>query len=1078
MCKRIFLAQTVAVSIFCSIFIFACTAEKQNPGAPLNLRCEYQQNPLGIDILTPRLSWQVNDSRRGAVQTAYQILVASNGDLLKADQADIWDSGQIHSEQSVQVSYNGPALESQKRYFWKVRTWDATGVASPYSKTAWWEMGLLKPADWQAKWIGKTLVLKAPEKEPWPWGYWIWHPTEIGIDKPVYFRKKFTIPAKKIIKSALIRTTADNYFTAFVNGEEIGSGIRWSEVYEFEVAAHLKSGENIVAISAANNRGDVCGLIFSLKIEFTDETSLVINSDQSWKTAERKKSGWMKFKFIDKKWLPVRVIEEYGGPQWGKIDPTDVYNPPRSVYVRNEFTAKKDIRRARAYVTGLGSYIMYINGQRVGNDIFTPGWTEYPTRIQYQTYDVTSRLQVGENAVGAVLGNMWWSGGLGWMGSYYYSEGPLRFLLQLVIDYQDGSREIIVTDPSWKTHDSPILDNHIYHGETYDARLELPGWNQPGFDGSNWEPVMVLEKDQARLVAQQSPPIQITQELAPQSITEPDSGVYVFDLGQNMVGWVRLQVAGPAGTPVTLRFAEVLKTDGNIYVENLRGARATDIYILKGQGTEIWEPHFTYHGFRYVEITGYPGEPGKDALIGRVFHSTTPSSGTFACSNELLNQIQQNINWGLRGNLMSVPTDCPQRDERLGWMGDAQIFAPTACYNRNMARFFSKWMRDIIDCQEADGAVYDVNPAIVVGGPAKPGWGDAVVIIPWVVYQFYGDKRIIEENYDGMAAWVNFMQQRSPNHLYEQDGYGDWVAVEKSPAKPIGAAYFYYSTQLLSKMAAIIGKTEDAEHYDALASDIVAAFNAKYLDQTTNEYEGATQTANLLPLAFGITPSDLKIVVGANIVKNVQAHDNHLTTGFLGTPYLLPILSQLGQHELAYQLAVEKTYPSWGYMVEKGATTIWELWNSDTEGPGMNSRNHFALGSVGEWYYGYLAGIRPDPDFPGFKQTIIAPQPVADLTWAEAALETVYGLVKCRWENALEKFLLDVDIPANTRALVHLPKFIDSLPTVLENGQFIMRAGEFLKTVGGIEFVGVENDVVILKVSAGSYHFEIRSGIY
>jgi len=989
---------------FLIIFV-SCQEKYQEFSAPINLRCEYQSSPLGIDVLQPRLSWYVNDNRRGAIQSAYQIIVARSGEILEEDVGDVWDSGKVISDQSVHVPYQGPALESRQRYYWKVRTWDNNGEPSPYSETAWWEMGILSQEEWQAKWVGKA-IKKKEIKPTWPWGFWIWHLHEKGIDIPVFFRKTFKVQEGKAITNAVIRTTADNYFTAYINGREVGNGSAWTEVYEFNVKPYITSVENIIAVRAANNLGDICGMICSLKIEFEDGTFVVINSDKSWKTSAVSQEDWEQIDFNDADWSEVHVIEKYGGSQWGKIDPWDIYIPPRSVYVRKEFEIQKKIERARAYVTGLGNYILHINGQRVGKDVFTPGWTDYPQRIQYQTYDVTSLMKQGTNALGALLGNMWWSSGLGWRGSVVYSEGPLRFMMQLVIDYTDDSMDVFITDNTWKTHDSPLVENSLYHGETYDARLEMPGWDEAEFDDVGWETVLLVERSKARLVAQQGPTIQIIKEIKPVKITEVDSGIFVFNMGQNMVGWGRLNVSGTAGTTVRLRFAEVLQDNGHIYTKNLRGAKATDTYILKGQGKESWEPNFTYHGFRYVEVSGYPGTPGLEAITGKVVHSAVPEIGHFACSNDLLNKIQKNITWGQRGNMHSVPTDCPQRDERLGWMGDAQIFAPTASYNMNMARFFSKWMRDIIDCQDADGAVHDVNPAIVVQGPAKPGWGDAVIVIPWVVYNFYGDKRIIEENYDGMAAWVAYMQEHSKGLLYERSGYGDWIAVVESPKEPIGAAYFYYCAKLMAKMAFVVDKSEDSQKYNQLAQKIAAAFNEKFLDKTTNQYQGATQTANLLPLMFGITPDEFKRPVAENIIKDVVGRNNHPSTGFLGTAYLLPALSTYDKHDLAYQVATQKSYPSWGYMVENEATTIWELWNSDSKGPEMNSRNHFALGSIGEWFYGWLTGIQSDPQHPGFKRIIIAPKPSGDLSWVSGGIETMYGPVESRWE---------IELVSNTR---------------------------------------------------------------
>ncbi|TFG95989.1 MAG: alpha-L-rhamnosidase, partial [Calditrichales bacterium] len=545
-------------------------------------------------------------------------------------------------------------------------------------------------------------------------------------------------------------------------------------------------------------------------------------------------------------------------------------------------------------------------------------------------------------------------------------------------------------------------------------------------------------------------------------------------MGQNMVGWVRLRAQGPSGTKVVLRFAETLKADGTIYTDNLRRARATDTYILKGNNEENWEPKFTYHGFRYVEISGFPGVPSKDAILGKVVHSAAPPTIAFNCSNELINRIQKNIVWGQRGNMHSVPTDCPQRDERLGWMGDAQIFAPTASYNMNMARFWRKWVRDIADCQEEDGSVHDVNPAIVVRGPAKPGWGDAVVAVPWVTYHFYGDKRIIEENFDAMAGWVRYMENNSKDYLYERTGYGDWISVVPSPKEPIGAAYFYYSTKLLSEMAGIIGRNDDQIKYLHLSEKIAAAFQKKYYNPQTGQYTGETQTANLLPLAFGITPPSERQRVADNIAGNVRDRGKHPSTGFLGTSYLLPVLSQYGAHPLAYETASQTTYPSWGYMVEKGATTMWELWNSDVAGPGMNSRNHFALGCVGEWFYSRLAGIYPDPNFPGFKQFIIAPKPAGDLTFTEMQLETGYGRISSRWQIADSTFTLDVTIPANTSALVYLPSPEGKKATIAANGVTILVDGTMGKMSEGLTVLSKTDTETGIRAGAGQYHFVVK----
>ena len=1067
--------RLLILSVLFSVLYFTdCDLLRSPFGAPTNLRCEYRTAPLGIDASQPRFSWFVNDNRRGAVQTASQILVATSEKKLEDNGADVWDSGKIESDQSVHVAYGGPGLESRNRYYWKVRTWDGEGQPSPYSEISWWEMGLLKTDDWNAQWIGKKEQKEKLETKQH--GSWIWHPEERSLNIPIYFRKDFELPADKKVADAFVKVTADNEFTIVLNETYLGGEANWERFHHYQIDSLLKVGKNLLALTATNTMPENCGLIFEVSIQFEDGTKQVALSDESTKTTFREETGWRKLDFNDVKWKPAHIVAEYGGGYWKKIS-GEPFEIPRSILVRNEFDVSGKIQSARAYVTGLGSYVLHLNGQRIGQDIFMPGWTHYPERLQYQIYDVTNQVKPGENAVGAVLGNVWWSGGLGWRGGQVYSEGPLRFLMQLHIDYEDGSSQIVTTDKTWKTHESPILENTIYHGETYDARLELDGWDKPNFDDSQWEPAIGSEVEEVKLVAQQGPTIRVTQELTPVKITEPKPGIFVFDFGQNMVGRARLQVEGQAGTRIEMKFAELLHEDSTVAQENLRSAKATDVYILKGDGVETWEPHFTYHGFRYVEVSGFPGTPTKESLTGRIFHSAAPFSGKFTCSNDLLNQIQKNIVWAQRGNMMSVPTDCPQRDERLGWMGDAQIFAPTSCYNMNMARFYAKWMRDIIDCQHEEGYVYDVNPAIVVGGPAKPGWGDAAVVVPWVVYQFYGDKRIIEENYEGMRAWVEYMKGKSENYLYrwgtgEWGGYGDWIAPVESPKHPIAAAYFYYSTKLLSKMAAIIDRRDDAVKYAELAGKIADAFNEKYLDKQTNQYEGATQTANLLPLAFGITPEERRSAVVENIVRDVKDREVHLSTGFLGTAYLLPILSEYGYHDLAYKLATQKTCPSWGYMVEKGATTIWELWDSDKQPPEkMNSRNHFALGSVGEWFYGYLAGLRPDQETPGFKRTIIAPKPVDDLSWAEASLTTEYGLLMSRWEKADGRFKLSISIPANTDALVYIPALGKAKPTLYESGQILVKDGEVQNMGQAIELENLGEKLIVVKVGAGTYTF-------
>jgi alpha-L-rhamnosidase len=1043
----------------------------QGAGAPARLTCEYVKDPLGLDVKAPRFSWLLSDARRGAVQTAYQVLVAESDAALQKDEGSMWDSGKVPSGRSIHVVYAGKPLASRKTYSWKVRAWDVADAPSPWSEPAHFEMALLGPEDWTARWI--SLEKKAPGMgAEVPWGQWIWHKDAKADGAKVFFRGTLDLSglgelAGKIDK-ATVKVTADDAFELFVNGEKVGSGTGWNVANVFDLKDRLKPGRNVVAAVVTNATGPG-GLIAGFRVSSGDK-SLELKTDASWRVSLTGAEGWTAVEFSEAGWEPAAVVGDHGVKPWGELK--DPEPPPPSLCMRKEFPLKGPVARARVYSSGLGLYRLSINGKRVGTDVFSPGWTHYPKRIQYQVYDVTSHLAPGANAVGAVLGRGWWSGGLGWNQSFVYSTDNHRLILQLEVEYADGTQERFVTDETWKVHLSPILDDSFYHGVTYDARREMPGWDRPGLDDKGWESALVLKEPVTTLVAEKCEPIRVTKEITARKVARVGEGVYVLDFGQNFAGRVRMKVKGPAGTQVKLRFAEVLNPDGTITTANYRSARATDVYILKGEGEEEWEPIFTYRGFRYVEVTGYPGEPPAEAFTGLVLHTAAPLTGKFQCSNELLARIQENVTWGLRSNLHSVPTDCPQRDERLGWMGDTQAFAPTACFDMNLALFFSKWMRDIMDSQTPDGAVTDVAPVAVVSGPAAPGWGDAAVIVPWVVYQRFGDTRIIEENYDGMKAWVDYMSRNAKDHLYEREGYGDWVAPVASPKKPIGAAYYFRSAQLLGRMAAAIGKADDARIYADLAQKIADAFNARYLDPATSWYEGRTQTANLLPLHFGIVPPDRRKAVLGDVVEDIVKRDYHLSTGFLGTPCLLPELAAGGEQEVAYKVATQRTCPSWGYMVEKGATTIWELWNSDTQGPEMNSRNHFAFGVVGQWFYEDLAGINVDPEGPGYKRSTIRPRPAGDLEWARAEYDSVHGLIQSAWRKTDSSLSLEVSIPANTSATVYVPLLAEG-DTVAEGDKTVLLGGKPAEKVDGLSFLRVEPGFAVFDAAAGHYTFQV-----
>jgi len=654
---------------------------------------------------------------------------------------------------------------------------------------------------------------------------------------------------------------------------------------------------------------------------------------------------------------------------------------------------------------------MHINGKRVGDQVFAPGWTSYNKRLQYQTYDVTELLQRGENAVGVILGDGWYRGFIGFSGqrNRYGNRGAL--LAQIEILFQDGRRETIGTDGKWKSATGPILISEIYNGETYDARLEKAGWTQAGFSDGDWSGVKVVDLPKSVLIAPAGPPVRRIQEVKPVRVFTTPGGDTVADMGQNMVGWLRLKVQGPAGTTVVLHHAEVLDKQGNFYTDNLRAAMQTVKYTLKGGGPEVLEPHFTFQGFRFVKVEGYPGELTTDSLTGIVIHSDMARSSEFETSSPLINQLQHNIIWGQKGNFLDVPTDCPQRDERLGWTGDAQVFSRTAAFNMDVATFFTKWLKDMAADQYENGSVPHVIPDILTrpNGPAagSAAWADAAVIIPWTTYLSYGDRRILEQQYPSMAKWVDYERRRAgDDYIWDGDPhFGDWLAFATTRSDYPGAttgkdliatAFFAHSTDLLQRTAIILGKQEDAARYAELFEKIKAAFRKEFVTDTGRVGEN-TQTAYALALQFDLLPENLRPAAAERLVRDVRER-KHLTTGFVGTPYLCHVLSRFGYLGEAYMLLNRDQYPSWLYPVKQGATTIWERWDGQKpdgtfQDKGMNSFNHYAYGAIGEWMYRVMAGIEIDPAEPGYKHILIQPQPGGGLTYAKASFDSMYGRV-------------------------------------------------------------------------------------
>ncbi|NRA48014.1 MAG: family 78 glycoside hydrolase catalytic domain [Phaeodactylibacter sp.] len=746
--------------------------------------------------------------------------------------------------------------------------------------------------------------------------------------------------------------------------------------------------------------------------------------------------------------------------------------------LRKEFKLKGKIASARAYVSARGLYECFLNGQQVGDQVFTPGWTAYDDHIQYQVYDVTDLLVKGGNAVGIHLGDGWFRGAMGWMDNWGLYGKKLGAIVQIEVRYTNGSKETIQTDNSWMgTANGPVVMNSIYNGEVYDARKEQTGWSESGFNAQGWKPVSVADHTKSNLTGAVSVPVQKVETLKPQSIFRTPEGTLVADFGQNLVGWVRLKVKGEAGTTITIRHAEVLDKDGAFYTDNLRAAKATLTYTLRGGTIEEYEPSFTFMGFRYIEVEGFPGDLEPDNVTAVVIHSAMEPSGTFECSDTLINQLQHNIVWGQKGNFLDVPTDCPQRDERLGWTGDAQAFCRTAAFNMDVAAFFTKWLKDVAADQLENGAVPYVIPDVLRNKGGSAGWGDAATIIPWDLYQVYGDTGLLAAQYASMKAYVDYIRKEAGEDLIWNGGsvFGDWLFYKphgNNHTSPdgytdpdmIATMFFAHSAHLLAKAAAVLGKDEEADAYQKLYESVKTVFQQEFVTPS-GRIASDSQTAYVLALQFRLLPEDLAVKATAHLVEDIRNRNDHLSTGFLGTPYLCHVLSEQGHTELGYDLLLQKTYPSWLYPVTMGATTIWERWDgqrpdSTFQDVGMNSFNHYAYGAIGDWMYRVVAGIEILE--PGYKKIGIQPHPDARLQYAKATYESAYGKVASGWSLEDGTLILTVQVPPNTTAVIRLPDA--NLSAVEADGGPLLSHPDF-------ENVRQVEGTVLLDAVPGSYEF-------
>jgi alpha-L-rhamnosidase len=1173
---------------------------------PARLLCEYRENPLGIDVAEPRLSWRLdvgnlkleigNPGRglRGVKQTAYQILVASSEKLLKEGKGDLWDSGKVESDQSLQIVYAGKPLTSRMQCYWKVRVWttsslnpDLSAVAlakaeprlvrrslgeggplnpSSWSAPAFWTMGLIEPDDWTAEWIGHDAAYAvSPEQAADDRLFNVrgvsWHHMAGGlIHKDVCFRKEVELPADRPVRRAVLALYAYNECTAAVNGTPIGVSTHWEPTARLDATKALRPGVNAVTLVARHNDPYPPAVIGRLVVQFAEGEDLVVPIDSSWKVTATPGEGWQRPGFDDAAWAKAAG----GGYGFGLV--ADVERVP-APYLRREFRVGQRVKRATVYVTALGAYELRLNGGRVGEDQLAPGWPDFRKRVYYQTYDVTDQVRRGDNAIGAILGDGWYASVLAHHCRRKYYGGDPRFLAQLEIELADGTVQTVSTDAGWKAATGPIRHADLLMGCEYDARMEMPGWDRTGFDDGAWVPVDAGVRQQGRadvtarlaaavkddrldlqvtndamggdpiqgvqkvltvryerngateeatagenqrlqlagpglkilhavyghptpgrnpfrLQASSAEPSRVTDELPAVKVTETRPGQWTFDLGQNMVGWVRLKVRGERGQRITIRHGEMINPDGTIYTAALRSCTATDFFILKGGGEEILEPHFTFHGFQHVEVRGLTSPPKLSDLTGMVVHTPMRRTGHFESSHALLNQLYSNIIWGQKGNFLEAPTDCPQRDERMGWTGDTQFFAPTALYNFDGAAFFTRWLEASEDGQNPDGTFPFVIPDIM-GGGAATGWGDGVLICTHLVYRTYADTRIIEQRYAAMERYMNWLAGRvNAEGITNVGGFGDWLnAGSSAPAPVMDTAYHAYLARMMSEMAAAIGRVDDAARYAKRHEETKAAFIKAFV-QPDGSLRGCGQTGYALAFTMDLVPDELRAQAAEQYVESVRRHNGHLGTGFIGTPRLLPGLSRAGRDDVACRLLLTDTYPSWLFPVKNGATTMWERWNGWTPDKGfgdikMNSFNHYAFGAVGEYLYGGVGGIQATS--PGYKTIVVRPavpapdwdERTAALTWANTSFDSPYGLIVSQWKRDGDALTLEVEIPPNTTAEVHVP-VLRPAEGPARDTKNVTEGGRAADQAPGVKFLRMERGAAVYAVGSGRYTFESR----
>ncbi|MCA8994587.1 MAG: family 78 glycoside hydrolase catalytic domain, partial [Planctomycetaceae bacterium] len=1020
---------------------------------PNELRCEYLTDPHGIDDVAPRLSWKLKATEptlRGQYQTSYQVVVSSSSrEQLLQNDGDVWDSGEVKSDQSHLVAYRGKPLTSRQRCWWKVRIRDQNGKLSEWSEPAFWSMGLLTKEDWHnAQWIGlETGEADGIDIADVKAAQWLGYPEgNYAKDAPVatrYFRRDIELPKDRRITKAFCLFAGDDRIQHYLNGSLLGTGAGHPNLVHADVTEQLKPGINRLAVALTNSDADVpanpSGWVGALRVEFAEGPPLVIHSDRNWRCTKTVDEAWVADEAKGDNWVAAMELGKPGIAPWGIPWPERLQAEHRRLagrYLRREVHFDKKIARATAYVCGLGFFDLHVNGKLIGDQLMNPALTGYDKRDLYVTFDVTDALQTGDNAIGVTLSN----------GRFFaprvthpmpmHSYGQPRMTGQFHIEYSDGTSETIVTDTSWKaTANGPLRASSEFDGEEYDATMEMHGWSEHGFDDSKWELAHILDSPGGQLEAQMIEPIRVTDVLKPVKVLQPKPGIWMVDFGQAFYGVVQLKVNGAKGTRVSMRTSFNVLPDGTLNYINDRSARNTDVYTLKGEGEEVWHPRFRGNATRWVQVEGFPGTPTQDNFAGLVTHTDHAPVGQFECSNELVNRVYQNARWGTRLQNRSVPME-PDRDERMPWSGHPAKTSESEGWAFNVARFYEHFLHNYREHQADDGSLQEILPPYWTFNSKDTIWPSVVTIIPDWYYNFYGDDRLLRDNYDMMKRFVLYHVQTNlrPDNTTDKCNYGDWVDTASiggnsrnfgATSRPLmGTAYLYNNCRIVERAARILGNDEDERYFGELADRIQKGFNKRFLDVESGTYESKTQCSAVLPLAFGLVPDAERSRVIDHLVNDIMVtHRGHTSVGLIGTQWQMQVLTAVERPDVAWSIATRTERPSWGYMIRKGATTSWERWDTDTQDGGMNGESQKILsGNFEAWCYQTLGGINYDPAQPGFRHIILKPQIVGDLEWVKTSHDSVYGRIVSEWQKSENgEFEWTVIVPPNTTATAYVP---------------------------------------------------------